>query len=64
MENDLLKDTISKYRDDADLQNLIDWVQADWASIYHVYDVSRSRGSIGLLLRQGVYNSWKYWKSR
>lgn len=25
-----LKDTISKYRDDADLQNLIDWVQADW----------------------------------
>ena len=28
-----LKDTISKYRDDADLQNLIDWVQADWVSV-------------------------------
>jgi len=33
MENDLLADTISKYRDDADLQNLIDWIQAEWASI-------------------------------
>lgn len=29
-ENGLLKDTISKYRDDADLQNFIDWVQAEW----------------------------------
>lgn len=26
----LVEDTISKYRDDTDLQNFIDWVQADW----------------------------------
>ena len=38
-----LKEQISKellviievYRDDADLQNLIDWVQADWVGIAH-----------------------------
>ena len=44
-ENGLLKDTITKYRDDADLQNLIDWVQADWASNHC------SRGTVKLILQ-------------
>ena len=28
-----LRDMIVRYREDADLQNLIDWVQQDWVSI-------------------------------
>jgi len=39
MRTDLLKNTIKKYRDDADLQNFIDWIQAEWVS--DCSDISR-----------------------
>ena len=34
-----VKNMIVNYRDDADLQNLVDWVQQDWVSLRHLHTV-------------------------
>ena len=54
-----LKGTISQYRDDADLQNFIDWVQADWASISSVIIRVPTRPGKSWDLRKEFFRAWK-----